>query len=108
MRWRLAMPFAGGGGGWLESGDTVVVGDATGCLALFRIGDEIRPESAALVAELLVPERKWCLLTGDAPAVARRVAAALGIETFAPARRRRASMIASPRCRRRGGRGDGR
>ena len=65
---------------WLDSGDTVVaLADATGCLALFRIGDEVRPESAALVAELLAAGKKVVLLTGDAPAVARRVADQLGI-----------------------------
>ena len=47
--------------------------------ALFRIGDEVRPESAALIAELLAAGRKVVLLTGDAPAVARRVADQLGI-----------------------------
>ena len=65
---------------WFDSGDTVVaLGDPTGCLALFRIGDEVRPESAALVADLLAAGRKIVLLTGDAPAVARRVAGQLGI-----------------------------
>ncbi len=66
---------------WLESGDTVVVlGDESGCLALFRIGDQLRPESAALVAELREAGKKVILLTGDAPAVAHRVAAELGID----------------------------
>ena len=65
---------------WLDSGDTVVaLADATSCLALFRIGDEVRPESAALVGELLAAGKKVVLLTGDAPAVARRVAGQLGI-----------------------------
>lgn len=67
--------------GWLESGDTVVVlGDAQHCLALFRIGDEIRPESAALVAELRAAGKQVVLLSGDAKNVARRVADVLGIE----------------------------
>jgi len=66
---------------WLESGDTVVMlADSTGCQAFFRIGDEIRPESLALIAELKSVGKKIVLLTGDAPAVARRVGAALGIE----------------------------
>lgn len=66
---------------WLESGDTVVVlADADSCQAFFRIGDEIRPESSALIAELRLAGKKVVLLTGDAPAVALRVAAALGIE----------------------------
>ena len=65
---------------WLDSGDTVIaLADATGCLALFRIGDEVRPESAALVGELRASGRNVVLLTGDAPAVARRVADQLGI-----------------------------
>jgi Cu2+-exporting ATPase len=66
---------------WLESGDTVVMlADSAGCQAFFRIGDEIRPESLALIAELKSVGKKIVLLTGDAPAVARRVGAALGIE----------------------------
>ena len=66
---------------WLESGDTVVVlADASGALAFFRIGDEIRPESKALIAELQHCGKKVLLLTGDAPAVAHRVAQRLGIE----------------------------
>ncbi|UCV23723.1 heavy metal translocating P-type ATPase [Ferribacterium limneticum] len=65
---------------WLESGDTVVVlADESGCLALFRIGDELRHESAALIAELRAAGKKVILLTGDAPAVANRVASKLGI-----------------------------
>jgi P-type Cu2+ transporter len=66
---------------WLESGDTVVLlGDASGCLAVFRIGDEIRPEAAALVAELRQAGKHVVLLSGDAPAVAHRVAAEIGID----------------------------
>lgn len=65
---------------WLESGDTVVVlADESGCLALFRIGDELRQESAALISELQAAGKKVILLTGDAPAVAHRVADKLGI-----------------------------
>lgn len=65
---------------WLESGDTVVVlADAGGCLGLFRIGDELRPEAAALVRDLLAAGKKVTLLSGDAPAVAARVAGVLGI-----------------------------
>ena len=69
------------GAAWLESGDTVaVLADESGCLAMFRIGDEIRPEAGALVAALRGAGRHVTLLTGDAPAVARRVGAALGID----------------------------
>ena len=67
--------------GWLDSGDTVVfLGDGSGCLALFRIGDELRPESAALISELRAAGKKVVLLSGDAAAVANRVAATLGID----------------------------
>ncbi|WP_306606011.1 heavy metal translocating P-type ATPase [Azonexus sp.] len=66
---------------WLESGDTVVLlADAEGCLALFRIGDELRLEAKGLVADLRASGKHVVLLTGDAPAVARRVAGELGIE----------------------------
>ncbi|KAF4516683.1 hypothetical protein B566_EDAN003432 [Ephemera danica] len=66
---------------WLDSGDTIaVLGDAQGCLALFRLGDEVRSESRPLVAALRAAGKQVVLLTGDAPAVARRVAAALGID----------------------------
>lgn len=66
---------------WLESGETVVVlADASACLALFRIGDELRPESKFLVDYLLSLGKHVVLLTGDAPSVAQRVAARLGIQ----------------------------
>ncbi|KXB30523.1 cation transporter [Dechloromonas denitrificans] len=66
---------------WLESGETVVLlADTHACLALFRLGDELRPESKALVGELRAAGRHVLLLTGDAPSVARRVAGELGID----------------------------
>lgn len=66
---------------WLDSGDTsVVLGSASGVLALFRIGDEIRPEAHRLVQELQNTGRHVVLLTGDAPAAAARVAQELGIK----------------------------
>lgn len=65
---------------WLESGDTVVaLGGIEGCVALFRLGDEIRPEARALVAQLRRVGRRVILLSGDAPAVAARVGNELGI-----------------------------
>lgn len=65
---------------WLECGDTVVVlGGEEGCLALFRIGDELRTESRALIAELLAAGKQVVLLSGDTPAVVRRIAGELGI-----------------------------
>ncbi len=66
---------------WLESGETVVVlADAGACLALFRIGDELRPESRGLIDYLQSLGKHVVLLTGDAPSVAQRIAAGLGIE----------------------------
>lgn len=66
---------------WLESGDTVVLlADTQGPLALFRIGDQLRPEARKLVGDLRRGGRQVVLLTGDAPAVAARVAAELGID----------------------------
>ena len=65
---------------WQESGDTVVaLADAVGCLALFRIGDELRPQAEPLIRSLLGAGKQVILLSGDAQAVARRVASALGI-----------------------------
>ncbi|WP_153144935.1 heavy metal translocating P-type ATPase [Dechloromonas sp. H13] len=65
---------------WLESGDTVVVlADESGCLALLRFGDEVRPEARPLIDALHAAGKRIVLLTGDAPAVARRVADTLGI-----------------------------
>ena len=66
---------------WLESGDTVVLlADERGPLALFRIGDVLRPEAAKLISDLRKAGKKVVLLTGDSPAVARRVAGELGID----------------------------
>jgi len=66
--------------GWLESGDTVVaLADVSGCLGLFRIGDELRPEAAPLIKELYAAGKHVVLLSGDALPVASRVAATLGI-----------------------------
>ncbi|WP_415033785.1 heavy metal translocating P-type ATPase [Azonexus sp.] len=69
------------GEAWLESGDTVVVlADAAGALALLRIGDELRPQAKEVVDKLRALGKTVVLLSGDAPAVAQRVASALGIE----------------------------
>jgi P-type Cu2+ transporter len=66
---------------WLESGDTVVLlADVSGPLALFRIGDQLRPEARRLIDDLRGAGKSVVLLTGDSPAVARRVAGELGIE----------------------------
>ncbi|HLO62516.1 MAG TPA: heavy metal translocating P-type ATPase [Azonexus sp.] len=90
-RYRIGRPdyALGLGGGrlpesaadWLASGDTVVVlGEDSGCLALFRVGDELRPESARLVADLRAAGKRVVLLTGDAESVARRIGGVLGID----------------------------
>jgi Cu2+-exporting ATPase len=58
----------------------VLLADAQGALALFRIGDQLRPEAKTLMADLRKAGRQIVLLTGDSPAVANRVAAELGID----------------------------
>lgn len=66
---------------WLAGGDTVVaLGDGLNCVALFRLGDEIRSEARALVDQLKAEGRHVILLTGDALGVAARVAMQLNIE----------------------------
>jgi Cu2+-exporting ATPase len=65
---------------WFESGETVVVlADEHACLALFRIGDELRPEACALVRSLQSVGRHVVLLSGDAQAVAEKLAKEVGI-----------------------------
>ena len=65
---------------FVGSSDTVIaLGDESGWLALFRLGDEIRPEAARMIAELQAAGRLVSLLTGDAAPVAQRVAQVLGI-----------------------------
>jgi Cu2+-exporting ATPase len=74
----LALPA--GAAAWLDSGDTaILLADAERCLALFLIGDEVRPEARRLIDDLRKAGRQVTLLTGDAPSVANRVAEALGI-----------------------------
>lgn len=58
----------------------IALGDADGWLALFSIGDALRPQAASLVADLRAAGCKVTLATGDAWAVARAVAAELGID----------------------------
>lgn len=66
---------------FVDSGDTVIaLGDAGGWLALLRIGDEIRANAAAVIADLRAAGRRVTLLTGDALPVANKVAQALGID----------------------------
>jgi len=62
-------------------GDTVIaLGNESGWIALFRLGDDPRPEAAATVAALRASGRQVALLTGDAAPAAIRVARLLGIE----------------------------
>jgi Cu2+-exporting ATPase len=74
----LALP------GELESkvgaGDTVIaLGNAAGWQAFFRLSDSLRPEAAAMSAALSATGIKLSIFSGDAPAAAARVGAALGI-----------------------------
>jgi len=63
------------------SSDTVIaLGNVTGWLALFRFGDEIRPQAAAMVAALRADGRHIALLSGDAVSVAGKVAQTLAID----------------------------
>jgi len=74
------LPLPGGARSLIDSADTVIaLGDAAGWLALFRLGDEVRPEAAAMVAALQADGRQVVLLTGDAAPVAHKVAQSLGI-----------------------------
>ena len=66
---------------FVDSVDTVIaLGDETGWLALLRIGDEIRPQAAAMVVALRAAGRQLVLLSGDAEPVASNVAQTLGID----------------------------
>jgi len=74
------LPLPGPARPFADSADTVIaLGDEGGWMALFRLGDEVRPEAAAMVAALLADGRRVVLLTGDAAPVAGKVAQALGI-----------------------------
>ena len=65
---------------WLHTTDSVVwLGDETGWLAAFRIGDSLRPDAAPAIAALRQRGYRVHLLSGDDEAVARRTAAILGI-----------------------------
>ena len=72
---------------WLHTTDTVVwLGDETGWLAAFRLGDSLRPDAAAAISTLKGRGYRLHLLSGDEDAVARCTAARLGIDAVrAPA-----------------------
>ncbi|WP_167759854.1 heavy metal translocating P-type ATPase [Massilia horti] len=59
---------------------TVWLGVAGRWLARFELGDEVRPEAAALVRSFQSRGKAVLLLSGDAPDTARAVAAQLGID----------------------------
>ncbi|WP_291991975.1 heavy metal translocating P-type ATPase [Candidatus Accumulibacter sp. ACC003] len=65
----------------LDGGDTVIaLGDEHGWIALLRIGDDLRPEAAAMVAALAAAGLRLSLLSGDAAPAVQRVADALAID----------------------------
>ena len=62
------------------AGDTVIaLGNAQGWQAFFRLSDGLRPEAAAMAAELAAAGIRLSVFSGDAPAAAARIGAALGI-----------------------------
>ncbi|MDD5296641.1 MAG: heavy metal translocating P-type ATPase [Rhodocyclaceae bacterium] len=61
-------------------GTVVALGDEAGWLAFVAMEDELRPEAAAMVAELKRDGMAVSILSGDTPAAVATVAAHLGIE----------------------------
>ena len=68
-----AQTWAGGGG------SVVALADAGGWLALFRFSDRLRPDAAALCAQLARSGRQVSILSGDSPAAVAAVAAELRV-----------------------------
>ncbi len=64
--------------GWTE----VLLGDAHGPLARFRLSDSLRPQAAEAVAALQAMGLQTALLSGDSPAAVGRVANELGIAHY--------------------------
>ncbi len=65
----------------LASEDTcVLLSDAAGWIALFRLGDTLREEAGTLIRALQAQGCRITLLSGDGPGAVHPVAAALGIE----------------------------
>ena len=88
--WRLGRPaFVGATHGKalpadietkVGAGDTVIaLGDEEGWQAFFRLSDGLRPEAAGMAARLAAAGIKLSIFSGDLPAAAARVGAALGI-----------------------------
>ncbi len=66
-----------------HAGQAVIyLADAQHVLAIFVIADVIRPESRAAIQQLHALGVKVAMLTGDSEAVAKTVAAELGIDTY--------------------------
>jgi Cu2+-exporting ATPase len=61
----------------------VVLGDEDGYLALFTLGDALRPGARTLVRELETRGKTVCLLSGDRRETAAHIARELGIHTVA-------------------------
>jgi Cu2+-exporting ATPase len=62
------------------AGDTVIaLGNTEGWQAFFRLSDSLRSEAAAMAAKLSAAGIRLSIFSGDAPAAAARVGAALGI-----------------------------
>ncbi|GAA0948383.1 cation-translocating P-type ATPase [Pseudonocardia zijingensis] len=76
-----AGPLAGQVAEWATTGATVVLVSVDGAVAgALAVTDTIRPSAAPAVAQLRAMGLTPVLLTGDAPAAARHVAAAVGID----------------------------
>lgn len=67
----------------LDCADSVVyLGDVTGCLAFFRLGDGLRPDALEAMRQFRDAGLRLHLLSGDHPGAVRSVAAELGIEHY--------------------------
>ena len=77
----------------------IALADDGGWLALFRIGDELRPEAVDLVIDLKAAGCAVSLLTGDAPSVAARVGRQLGIDDIRAGMSPQGSMRTFAICR---------
>ncbi len=64
-----------------EGATVVALGDETGWLALFALGDDLRPDAAELVNGLQQRGKTVVLLSGDQEDAAQQVAQQLGITT---------------------------
>jgi len=65
---------------WLEAGDGVVLlGDAAGWRAWFRISDELRPGAREALAQLARLNARVTILSGDAPETVAKVAQTLKV-----------------------------